>query len=63
MRPVAAALARLGRVLRARSYARAGFATNSNFTAARFRADALYSLVAGPEHLVDGLRKAMVLEE
>jgi hypothetical protein len=62
---LAAALARLGRVLEARSDAWAGLATNSNFTVARFRADALADapLVAGPEHFVDGLRKARVPEE
>ena len=61
---VAAALARLGRVLETRSDPRAELATNSNFTVARFRADALAdTLVAGPEHFLDGLRKARVPEE
>ena len=46
---VAAALARLGRVLEARSDPRAGLATNSNFTVARFRADALADTPWSPD--------------
>ena len=62
---LAAALARLGRVLEARSDPRAGLATNSNFTVTRFSRQRVgrCSLVAGAEHFVDGLRKVRVLEE
>jgi hypothetical protein len=51
---VAAALVRLGRVLEARSDPRAGLATNSNFTVARFRADALADL---PDRRTGALRR------
>jgi hypothetical protein len=42
-----------------------GLATNSNFTVARFRANALADTpwVAGPEHFVEGLRKVRGVEE
>jgi hypothetical protein len=51
---VAAALARLGRVLEARSDPRAELATNSNFTVARFRADTLADL---PDRRTGALRR------
>ena len=59
----AAALTRLGRVLK-RGLTLGRTPTNSNFTVARFRpTQRRYSLGAGPERSLDDLRKARVPEE
>jgi hypothetical protein len=63
---LSAALARLGRLVEARSEARAGLAINPAFTIYRFRADWLSdnpTAAAGQERIIDGLRKAGVPEE
>jgi TolB-like protein/Tfp pilus assembly protein PilF len=62
---LAAALARLGHFLEARSESQAGLAIVPNFTVARFRADPLMdypALVSGRARMIDGLRKAGVPE-
>ena len=62
---LAAALARLGRLLEAQSEVRAAHAINPTFTIARFRASAPSDnpiVVAGLDRVVDGLRKAGVPE-
>ena len=62
---LAAALARLGRLLEARSEARTGLTINPAFTISRFRASAPPEPFAVDdwERYVDGLRKAGVPEE
>jgi TolB-like protein/class 3 adenylate cyclase len=64
---LAAALARLGRPLEARTEAQAGLALNPTFTISRFRAGAPRAdspaAIAGYERIIDGLRKAGVPEE
>jgi tetratricopeptide (TPR) repeat protein len=63
---LAAALARLGRLLDAQSEVRAAHAINPTFTIARFRASAPSDnpiVVAGLDRVVDGLRKAGVPEQ
>ena len=63
---LAAALAHLGRLPEAQSEVRAGLAMNPTFTIARLRASRSSdnpTAAAGGERLIDGLRKAGVLEE
>ena len=62
---LAAALARLGRLLEAQSEVRAAYAIYQTFTIARFRASVPSDnpiVVAGLDRVVDGLRKAGVPE-
>jgi hypothetical protein len=63
---MAAGLARLERLLEARSEARAGLAINPTFSVSRYRADVSSdnpNTVAGRDRVIDGLRKAGVPEE
>jgi hypothetical protein len=62
---LAAALARLGRLLEAQSEVRAAHAINPTFTVGGFRGTVPRDnpiVVAGLDRVVDGLRKAGVLE-